>query len=86
MHLGHALLGAEKDTEMVQMTQNSCPPLIELSVLISNKKEAERCIEFNRNVMLFIAENSCIQKVVISSKISYPINEKALSKMGNLFL
>ena len=84
MHLGHALLSAEKDIKMVQMTQNSCPPLIEFSVLIPNKKEAENCIAFNRSVMKFIADNPSIKKVVISSKISYLINEKALGKNGKL--
>ncbi len=84
MHLGHALLSAEKDIKMVQMTQNSCPPLIDFSVLIPNEKEAENCISFNRNVMKFIADNPSIKKVVISSKISYLINEKALGKNGKL--
>ena len=84
MHLGHALLSAEKDIKMVQMTQNSCPPLIEFSVLIPNEKEAENCIPFNRNVMSFIKENPSIKKVVLSSKISYLINQKALGKNGKL--
>ena len=84
MHLGHALLSAEKDIKMVQLTQNSCPPLLEFSILIPNKKEAERCIGFNRNVMQFIADNPNIKKVVISSKISYLINQKALGENGKL--
>ncbi|MGB1311785.1 MAG: acyltransferase family protein, partial [Leucothrix sp.] len=84
MHLGHALLSAEKDIKMVQMTQNSCPPLIEFSVLIPNKKEAENCISFNRSVMKFLKENPSIKKVVISSKISYLINQKALGENGKL--
>ena len=84
MHLGQALLSAEKDIKMVQMTQYSCPPLIEFSVLIPNKKEAEKCISFNRKVMKFIAENPSIKKVVISSEISYLINQKALGKNGKL--
>ena len=84
MHLGQALVSAEKDITLVQMTQNSCPPLIEFSVLIPNEKEAEKCIAFNRNVMKFISDNPSIKKVVISSKISYLINQKALGKNGLL--
>ena len=82
MHLGHALLSAEKDIKMVQMTQNSCPPLIEFSVLMPNEKQAKSCIKFNRSVMKFIADNPSIKKVVISSKISYLINQKALGQNG----
>jgi len=84
MHLGQALVSAEKDIKMVQMTQYSCPPLIEFSVLIPNEKEAQKCITFNRNVMKFIADNPSIKKVVISSEISYLINQKALGKNGKL--
>jgi len=82
MHLGGALVSADKDIKLIQLTQNSCPPLIDFSILLPNKKGAEHCISFNRNVMDFIASTPSIKKVVISSQISYLVGQKAIGNDG----
>ena len=84
MHLGDALVSADKDIKLIQLTQNSCPPLIDFSILRPNKKGAENCISFNSDVMQFIANTPSIKKVIISSQIAYLVDQKALAKNGEL--
>ncbi|RVU83675.1 acyltransferase [Leucothrix sargassi] len=82
MHLGGALVSANKDIKLIQLTQNSCPPLLDFSVLRPNKKGAENCIAFNRDVMGFIERTPSIKKVVISSQIAYLLDQKAIGNNG----
>ena len=84
MHLGGALVSADEDIKLIQLTQNSCPPLIDFSILRPNKKGAESCISFNRNVLSFIAKTPSIKKVIISSQIAYLVDQKAIANNGEL--
>ncbi len=84
MHLGGALVSADKDIKLIQLTQNSCPPLIDFSILRPNIKGAEDCITFNREVMGFIASTPSIKKVIISSQIAYLVDQKAIGNNGEM--
>ena len=84
MHLGGALVSADKNIKLIQLTQNSCPPLIDFSIMRPNKKGAENCITFNHDVMAFIASTPSIKKVIISSQIAYLVDQKAIGNNGEL--
>jgi len=84
MHLGGALVSADENIKLIQLTQNSCPPLLDFSILRPNKKGAENCINFNHDVMGFIANTPSIKKVIISSQIAYLVDQKAIGNNGEV--
>lgn len=71
MHLLDAIVASSNGKGVLQATKSTCGPLLDVSVFRTtdsyNRAWAERCIEFNRSVLRFIASTPSVEVVVLSS-------------------
>ena len=67
MHLVQGILASEPDVDLQQHTLSSCAPILGLAPILSTKKLATACIEYNNSVFSWLTKQNEIEIVVLSS-------------------
>ena len=75
MHLFQGINSSSSNLKIRQLTQSGCSPIAEISVYdprnSRGKVWAEKCIDFNNQVIDWLQENSSVEFVVISSSFEW---------------
>ena len=88
MHLVPGILASNPEAKVVQMTISACGPVISLSPFSRKftRSEAQECIDFNDQVMDWIAQSETIRYVVLASpfKQFYEGDREVLTGAGEV--
>jgi hypothetical protein len=80
MHLVDGILASKPDAAIVQRTKSHCGPFFDLAPISFpqyNEAKALACLEFNRAVQNYIAENKSLKYAVLASPFSQYLNDEA---------
>jgi peptidoglycan/LPS O-acetylase OafA/YrhL len=88
MHLYQGINASADTIKLRQITTSSCSPIIGISMLnfSANKgyEWAERCIDFNNQVLRWLKSNESVQFVILSSTFDWIDSENVITEDGKI--
>jgi hypothetical protein len=88
MHLAQGIIASEDNVALQQHTMSVCTPVLGIAVVNGKYKEdwAQKCLEFNEQVISWLREQDSVELVILSSPFSQLLGESVSLDNGELML